>query len=82
MRLSVLTSNRREKKKCRHARVSLNGVDVTTRCQAADAREGWVLLMRLNERGRPYVDLARGEIARERVHGRVRITTAPHRRIV
>lgn len=81
MRLSVLTSNRRAKKKCRHARVSLNGVDVTTRCQVADAREGWVVLMRLNARGRPYIDLDRDEVARERLHGRVRITTAPRRRI-
>lgn len=73
MRLSVFTSSHRRKKRCFRSRVFLNEREVTNRCQVADDREGWVVLMLLNERGRPYIDLARGEIARERVHGRVRI---------
>lgn len=78
MHLSIFASPRK-KKRCRHVRVTLNGVDVTNRCQEADTREGWVRLMVLNERGRPQLDINRGEIVRERLHGRVRIARLPAR---
>ena len=70
MRASVLTSNRREFKRARRTRVLLNGEDVSMRCQAADSREGWAILFKMRD-GKPYAE--RGELARERVHGAVRV---------
>lgn len=72
MRLSIF-GNRRNKKRCRHARVFLNDREVTRDCQVADTREGWVLLLARSEKGRPIFDIGRDEVLRIRRHGRVRI---------
>lgn len=62
----------------RWVRATVDGADITRRCQAADDREGWALCYRLNAAGRPYIDArigptsARLELARELIVGEVR----------
>lgn len=51
-------------------RVMLNGEDVTDRCQEADDIEGYVILVKLNYKGTPYLDA--NELAREVRVGEVR----------
>lgn len=61
----------------RWVRVTVDGVDITKRCQAADDREGWAICYRLNAAGRPFVQAqlgptqARIELAREILVGEV-----------
>jgi len=72
MRLSIF-GTKRDRKRCRRARVFLNDVEVTRDCQIADTREGWVLVFARSAKGRPIFDQGRGEVLRLRKHGRVRI---------
>jgi hypothetical protein len=55
----------------RHWHVSLDGVDVTTRCFVADDRQGYVGLFQVNEQGVKIVH--RGEVGWELCTGDVRI---------
>ena len=47
---------RRNRERCRHARVWLDGQDVTDRCFYADGRRGVVRLYRLNAEGKKYAE--------------------------
>ena len=73
MKLSVFDPSRRRRKRCRHARVWLDGVEVTRDCQAADTRTGRILLLLRDAAGKPYFDKARHSVARIWRHGSVRI---------
>jgi hypothetical protein len=73
VRRSVFASSRRDRKKARHARVWLDGVEVTADCQSADDRIGRVLLLKRNAKGQHYVTDAE-EVAKEYRHGKVVIT--------
>lgn len=56
-------------------RVHLDGIDVTTRCYAANDVDGWVDCWKLNADGHKYLD-DDGEAAQERLHGTVVIEFA------
>jgi hypothetical protein len=73
MYASIFATNRRAWKKAKRTSVFLNGEDVTLRCQSADSRDGWALLLKHNEAGRPYFDRERNAVATEVRHGSVRI---------
>ena len=47
----------------------LDGVDVTTRCVEADDREGYAVLLRLGDDGKPH-----GEPVFDRHDGRITVT--------
>lgn len=72
MRLSVLGSSRRHQKKCRAARVYLDGIEVTKDCQIADSKQGVVLLLLRDEHGKWYLT-AGGDVAKTWRHGTVSI---------
>jgi len=52
-------------------RVLVNGVDVTDRCEEANAEEGWAQCFALNVDGKKYVDPTTNNVARERLEGHV-----------
>lgn len=62
---------RRDRARCRQARVWLNGEDVTNRCFYADGRRGVVRLYRL-ENGQPFADRSTMSLATEERRGHVR----------
>lgn len=64
---------RRDRARCRQARVWLNSEEVTDRCFYADGRRGVVRLYQ-HENGRPFLDWrTRGTtLATEELRGRVR----------
>lgn len=72
MRISVRTSNRRQRKKCKYLRVTLNEEDVTLRCRALDTREGWAELFEKDAAGRYVIHPNKEEVVVRRHHGRVR----------
>lgn len=53
----------------RIARVTVNGLDVTTRCYAADDVHGFADCYAMNEQGHCYID--GDDVARERLTGAV-----------
>lgn len=55
-----------------HARVWLNGVDVSSRCFYADGRRGVVRLYVLGDDGRPQLDETRKRLLVEERRGHVR----------
>jgi len=64
------------REEARFYRVKLNGQDVTAVCFEAATNlenQGYVLLCKLNERGRKYRDPATGEAAWERFEGKVEL---------
>lgn len=58
-----------------YLRVFYRGEDVTTRCMFADdtPRHESAVLLKLNEQGRPYVDMGTHEVAEGTVHGDIEI---------
>lgn len=56
-------------RECRLARVRVNGVDVTSRCFAADDEQGLAYCWALNAQGRKYAD--GNEVAKELLTGDV-----------
>ncbi len=69
---------RRDRARCRRARVLLNGEEVTNRCFYADGRRGVVRLYQ-HENGRPFLDWkAKGtRLATEERRGHVRFGHKP-----
>lgn len=77
MKLSVRAASNRARKKCRKVRVLLNGVDVSNRCQAANDRDGRVLLFERAGKVLTREDLdARGRLKKRWHQGRVTIVRA------
>jgi hypothetical protein len=72
-RLSIRTQKRRHRKLIGRIAVTVNGVDVTMRCRAFDAREGWALCFVTDERGDIRAD-GWGEPMMTTLRGRVRAT--------
>ena len=68
--MTLNTRRRRDREKCRRARVWLDGVDVSEWCYYADGRRGVVRLYRQNATGHKYI--ANDGIATEERRGRVR----------
>jgi hypothetical protein len=60
-----------------NVRVFFDGreIDVIT----ADSREGWVLVYRTDDEGKPLLNEAKDEILKERIYGHVRIEIARDR---
>jgi len=73
MQLSIFTSNQRKRKKAMASnfRVTLNGVNVTTRCQYFNTRTGRVLLLKRDLEGKAFLN-KHWEIAKEWCMGKVR----------
>jgi hypothetical protein len=71
VRRTIFASSRRGKRKAMRSAVTLDGVDVTRYCQAADDRAGCVLLIVRDDAGRVVLDGS--DVLRVWVHGRVRI---------
>ena len=58
----------------KRAKVYVDGIDVSNRCQAADDVEGWADCLKLNEKEEFYfTDKDRKELARERLYGEIKI---------
>ncbi len=66
----------RDRRRCRNAKVWLNGRDVTHQCFYADGRRGVVRLYSLNADGKKFVTRPYGETATEEQRGRVVIQVA------
>lgn len=66
------TRKRRDRKRCRRARVWLDGVEVTSRCFYADGRRGVVRLFKHDANGHVVVNDTMDGIATEELHGHVR----------
>jgi hypothetical protein len=71
--VTLSTRDRRQVKRCRQARVWLNGVEVTNRCFYVDGRRGVVRLYKHDAGGHVYANEAKDGIATEELHGRVKI---------
>lgn len=56
-------------RECKLARATVNGLDVTRDCFAANDVEGWVDCFARNENGAHYVE--NGSVKRERIYGQV-----------
>jgi len=52
--MTLNVKRRRDRRRCRTARVFRNGIDVTGRCFYADGRRGVVRLYRLNAAGKIF----------------------------
>jgi hypothetical protein len=52
MLVSIFATSRRDRKRARLSTASLNGVDVTNRCQVADDKIGRVLLLESSDDGK------------------------------
>ena len=80
MTLSI--HRRRDRTRCRRARVWLDGVEVTARCFYVDTRRGVVRLYALNAAGKKYLDsdplppTGESRVATEERRGRVRLQVA------
>lgn len=71
--MTLNVRRRRDRKRCRHTRVWLDGVEVTNRCYYADGRRGVVRLFKHDAAGRVYLDLDMpARIATEELRGHVR----------
>ena len=57
----------------RRYKVFVDDKEVTNRCHTADEEEGVAYCYALNAEGNKYVDHKTGDVARETLHGKVRI---------
>lgn len=77
--MTLSTRRRRDRERCRNARVWLDGVEITADCFYVDARRGVVRLYARNAEGKHHLDsdprppTAESRVATEERHGRVRL---------
>lgn len=74
--MTLSTRRRKDRDRCSHARVWLNGVEVTSRCFYLDTRRGVVRLYQHDSEGHPYVIPSLDSIATEERRGHVRVRIA------